>query len=63
MDGGKDRRRIKMAGWNKGKRQYSAKEKAAFHAGRGYKKAQQGKRMGLRTKSEQESFKNGYKRG
>lgn len=47
---------------NKGKRTYSTKEKAAFHAGRGYAQAQKGKRMGLRTKKEQDSFKNGYKR-
>lgn len=50
-----------MALFNRGRKQFSAKEKAAYHAGRGYKKAQQGKRMGLKTKKEQESFKNGYK--
>ena len=63
LDGGKDRRRFVMAFGNKGKRKYSVKEKEAYHAGRAYKRVQQGKRMGLRTKREQESFKNGFKRG
>ena len=44
-------------------RRYTAKEKRAYDAGRAYKRAQEGKRMGLKTKKEQESFKNGYKRG
>ena len=48
---------------NKGKRSYSTKEKRAYDAGRAYARARKGKRMGLRTKKEQESFKNGYRRG
>ena len=47
---------------NLGKKQYSASEKAAYHAGRGYKKAQQGKRFGLKKGSkEAKSFSNGYR--
>lgn len=43
------------------RKKYSAKEKQAYYAGKAYAKAQKGKRMGLKTKKEQESFKNGYK--
>ena len=52
-----------MAFRNKGKRSYTVKEKRAYDAGRAYAKAKAGKRMGLKTKKEQESFKNGYKSG
>lgn len=53
-----------MAGFlNRGKRSYSEKEKRAFDAGKAYARARKGKRMGLKTKKEQESFKNGYRRG
>lgn len=46
--------------WGKSKR-YSLKEKRAYDAGRAYAKAQQGKRMGLRTEAERRSFANGYR--
>ena len=49
-----------MAFLNKGKRSYSVKEKRAYDAGKAYARAKRGKRMGLKTKKEQESFKNGY---
>lgn len=42
-------------------KKYSEKEKRAYDAGKAYAKAKKGKRMGLKTKKEQQSFTNGYK--
>ena len=45
---------------NRGKRQYSDREKRAYSAGRGYGAAKAGKRVRCRTKAEKNSFRNGF---
>lgn len=44
---------------NRGKRQYSLREKRAYSAGRGYAAAKKGRRVKCRTKKEVRSFRNG----
>ena len=46
---------------NRGKRQFSAREKRAYSAGRGYAAAKKGKRILCRTAKEKQSFHNGVK--
>ena len=50
-----------MSYQNRGKKQYSAKQKKAFHMGRAFAAGKAGKRVGGMTKKEQESFRNGVK--
>lgn len=44
---------------NRGKKQFSEKEKHAYHAGRGYGAAKKGKRVRCTTEKERQSFRNG----
>lgn len=45
---------------NRGKRQYSEKEKRAWSAGRGYGAAKKGRKAMFKTEKEKKSFRNGY---
>ena len=44
---------------NRGKRQFSEREKRAYSAGRGYAAAKKGKRIKCNTEKEKQSFRNG----
>ncbi|MGN0565320.1 MAG: hypothetical protein ACI4IU_01335 [Candidatus Limousia pullorum] len=44
---------------NRGKRQFSKREKHAYHAGRGYGVAKLGGRVKCETEKEKQSFRNG----
>lgn len=44
---------------NRGKRQFTEREKRAFSAGKGYAAAKAGKRVACKTEKEKESFRNG----
>ena len=46
---------------NRGKRQFSEREKRAYSAGRGYAAAKKGKRIKCNTEKEKQSFRNGVK--
>lgn len=46
---------------NKGKKQYSVREKRAYDAGRAYALAKQGKRVKCKTEKDKASFRNGVK--
>ena len=46
---------------NRGKRQFSEREKRAYSAGRGYAAAKKGKRIKCNTEKERQSFRNGVK--
>jgi len=46
---------------NRGKRQFSEREKRAFSAGKGYAAAKAGKRVVCKTEKEKQSFRNGVK--
>lgn len=46
---------------NRGKKQYSEREKRAYSAGRGYAAAKKGKRVKCQTEREKASFRNGVK--
>lgn len=48
---------------NRGKRQFSEREKRAYSAGRGYAAAKRGKRVQCKTAREKQSFRNGLKSG
>lgn len=51
-----------MSGYvNKGKKQYSEREKRAYSAGRGYGAAKAGRRVKCRNEKEKRSFRNGLK--
>lgn len=43
------------------RKQYSEREKQAYHAGRGYAAAKAGKRVACKTEKEKASFRNGVK--
>ena len=45
------------------RRKFTAKEKAAFNAGRGFAQAKKGRRVSNRTKAEKRSFLKGLKWG
>ena len=45
---------------NKGKKQFSDREKRAFSAGRGYAAGKKGKRVRLKNEKEVKSFLNGF---
>jgi len=49
-----------MALFGKKKAKYTEEEKRAWAAGRAYAAAKKGKRLKLRTKKEENSFKEGY---
>lgn len=44
---------------NRGKRQFSEREKRAYSAGRGYAAAKKGRRIKCKTEREKQSFRNG----
>ena len=44
---------------NRGKRQFSEREKRAYSAGRGYGAAKAGRKIKCETKKEMQSFRNG----
>lgn len=44
---------------NRGKRQFTEREKRAFSAGKGYAAAKAGKRVACETEKEKQSFRNG----
>ncbi|MCM1296854.1 MAG: hypothetical protein NC311_15050 [Muribaculaceae bacterium] len=46
---------------NRGKRQFSVREKRAYDAGRAYGLAKQGKRVNCKTEKDKTSFRNGMK--
>ena len=46
---------------NRGKRQFTEREKRAYSAGRGYAAAKKGKRIKCNTEKEKQSFCNGVK--
>ena len=46
---------------NRGKRQFTEREKRAFSAGCGFAAAKAGKRVACKTEKEKESFRNGVK--
>lgn len=46
---------------NRGKRQFSEREKRAYSAGCGYGAAKNGKKVKCRTEKERQSFSNGVK--
>lgn len=43
------------------RKQYSEREKQAYHAGRGYAAGKSGKRVKCKTEREKQSFRNGVK--
>lgn len=46
---------------NRGKKQFTEREKRAFSAGKGYAAAKAGKRVACKTEKEKQSFRNGVK--
>ncbi len=44
---------------NRGKKQFSEREKRAYSAGRGYAAAKKGRRIKCKTEREKQSFRNG----
>ena len=46
---------------NRGKRQFSEREKRAYSAGRGYGAAKAGRRIACKTAKEKQSFRNGLR--
>ncbi len=44
---------------NRGKKQFTEREKRAFSAGKGYAAAKAGKRVACKTEKEKQSFRNG----
>ena len=46
---------------NRGKGQFTEREKRAFSAGKGYAAAKAGKRVACKTEREKQSFRNGVK--
>ena len=47
---------------NRGKKQFSAGEKSAFHAGRAWARGKAGKRVNCNSEKKKKSFSNGVKR-
>lgn len=46
---------------NRGKRQFTEREKRAYSAGRGFAAAKKGKRVACKTEKEKQSFRNGVR--
>ena len=46
---------------NRGKRQFTEREKRAYSAGCGYAAAKNGRRIACKTEKEKQSFRNGVK--